>query len=109
MSANLGFIVNAAERDTHIFASESSSDRLSKAGLTHARRAVEADDRRLHITLELEHSKILDNPLLHLVKTVMILIKNLLRILEVKVIDRHLAPRKVKHELYIIILYAVVR
>ena len=39
----------------------------------------------------------------------MVLIKNLLGILQVEVIDRHLAPRKVEHELYVIILYAVVR
>ncbi len=39
----------------------------------------------------------------------MVLVKYLLGMPEVKIVVRTLAPRKVKHELYIIILYAVVR
>ena len=109
MSADLRLIVHTTKGDTNVLASKSACNRLSKAGLADTRRAIETEDRRLHVTLELQHSKILDDSLLDLLKTIVILIKNLLSILEIEVINRHVTPREIEHELDIIILYAVVR
>ena len=86
VSSDLGLVVHTSQCDAYIFAPESPSYGLAKAGLSHSRRAVQTEDRRLHITLELEDSKVFDDPFLHLLKTVMVLIKHLLGILQVKII-----------------------
>ena len=86
MSADLRLIVHTTKGDTNVLASKSACNRLSKAGLADTRRAIETEDRRLHVTLEFQHCKVLDYSLLHLLQTVMVLIKNLLSILQVKVI-----------------------
>ena len=109
MATELRLVVHAAEGYPDIFPAESLGDRLSEAGLADSRRAVEAEDRRLHVALQLEDGKVLDDPFLHCVKAVVVAVENLLRMLEVKVVLRHLAPRQVKHELYVVVLDAVVR
>ena len=109
MSADLGFIVHATESDTHVLASQSPGDRLPKTGLSDSRRAVQTEDRRFHIPLELEHCKILYDPFLHLLQSVMILIQHLLSILQIQIVIGHLPPREVKHKLDIVVLNAVVR
>ena len=101
--------MHTAEGDTHIFASESTRDRLSEAGLTYARRAIEAENRRFHISLELEHCEILDDSVLYRIETEMVLVKHLLCVLQVKIVIRDLAPWQVEHEVDVIVLYAVVR
>ena len=109
MASDLGLIMHTTESDTHIFSSESPCYRFSETGLTDSRRAIEAKDRRLHVSLELKHCQILDDSFLHLFKTVVILIQHCLRILQVKIVIGYLSPRKIKHELDVIVLYAVVR
>ena len=109
MSSDLRLIVNTTKSHAYVFTSKSPCDRLSKTGLTYARRAIETQNRRLHVTLKLKNCKILDDSFLNLIETIMILVKNLLSILQVKVIIRNLSPRKVQHELDIVILNAIVR
>ena len=99
----------ATQCNTHILAAQCPCHRLAKTRLADSRRAVKAEDRRLHVALELEYRKILDYPFLYLFESVMILVKHFPGILEVHVIVRDLSPRKIEHELYIVVLYAVVR
>ena len=86
MSTDLRLIMNSTQGNAHILTSECASNRLSEACLTHTRRAVKTKDRRLHVALEFENRKILDDSLLDLFKTIMILIKDLLSILQIKII-----------------------
>ena len=109
MTADLRLIMNSAKCNTHILASESPCHRLSKAGLTHSRRAVKTEDRRLHVTLEFQHRKILDNSFLDLLQAIVVFIKHLLSMLEVKVVIRNDAPWQIEHELDVVVLYAVIR
>ena len=101
--------MHTAKSNAHVLTSESLCHRLAEAGLTHARRAVEADYRRLHVPFELQHGKVLDDPLLYLIQAIVVPVKNLLGILEVEIVHRHLPPWQIEHELDVIILDAVVR
>ena len=86
MSTDLRLIMNSTQSNSYIFSSKSPCNRLSETCLTHTRRAVKTKDRRLHVALEFENRKILNDSLLDLFKTIMILIKDLLSILQIKII-----------------------
>ena len=101
--------MNSTEGNADILSAEGPCNRFSKTGLADSRRAIQAEDRRLHVTLELEHGQILYDSLLHLIKAVMILIKNLLGILQVEIVICDLSPWEIQHELDVVVLYAVVR
>ena len=101
--------MHTAEGYTHILSSERTCDRLSKTGLTYSRRAVEAKDRRFHVTLELKNRQILYDSFLDGLETEVVLIQHLLRILQVEIVIRNLTPWEVQHELDIVVLDAVVR
>ena len=53
MAANLGLVVHAAERDALELAAQGARDRPAQRGLAHSRRSDEAQDRPLHVRLEL--------------------------------------------------------
>ena len=109
MTTDLGLIMHTTESDTHILSSKGTCNRLSKTRLADARRAVKAKNRRLHVTLELQYGKILDNSFLYLIKSVVVLIQNLLCMLQIKIVLRDLSPRQIEHELNIVVLDAVIR
>ena len=109
VAADLRLVVHAAEGDAHVLAPEGPRHAFAEAGLAHARRAVQAQDRGLHVPLQLEDGEVLDDALLHLVQPVVVLVQHLLGVLEVQVVLGHLAPREVQHELDIVVLDAVVR
>ena len=64
VTTDLGLVMHAAEGDTDILASEGPGDRLSEACLADSRRAVEAEDRGFHVTLQLEDGTIISNKLI---------------------------------------------
>ena len=101
--------MDAAKSDSHILPSESAGDGLAKTCLSHPRRTVQTQDRGLHVSLQLEHCQIFYYPVLHCIQSVVVFVQHFLGILHVQVVLRHLSPREVQHELYIIILYAVFR
>ena len=78
--------MHAAEGDTDILASEGPGDRLSEACLADSRRAVEAEDRGFHVTLQLEDGEILDDPVLDVLESEMVLIENFLGMLQVEIV-----------------------
>ena len=49
VTANLGFVVHAAQRDADELASQRARDRLAQRSFAHARRSDEAKDRPLHV------------------------------------------------------------
>ena len=109
VAADLRLVVHAAEGDAHVLATEGPGDRPAEAGLSHAGRAVQAQDRGLHVPLELEDGEVLDDTVLHLVQAVVVLVQDLLGMLQVQVVLRIFTPRQVQHELDIVVLDAVVR
>ena len=76
MAADLGLVAHAAERDAHELALHRPRDRLAERGLADAGRADEAQDRPLHVALELAHGEVLDDALLDLVEVVVILVEH---------------------------------
>ena len=108
VTADLRLIMHTAESDTYIFTSQSTCYGLSQTGLADSRRAIQTQDRRLHIAFEFQHSQILDNSFLYLVQPVVVFIQHPLRMLQVEIILGHFTPRKIQHELNVIILYAVI-
>ena len=109
MAANLTFIVQSAKTHAHIFAFHCLRDALSKRGLTNTRRAIEAEDGRLQITTQLKDGHIFQYALLHLFHSIVVVIKNLLRTLQVEVVVGVFAPRKAHHRLQIVQLHAIFR
>ena len=101
MSANLRLVVQAAQRNTAELAAQRRGHRLAQRGLTHARRAVEAEDRRFEVALELDDGQVLQQPLLHLVQTEMVVIELFAGALEVEVVLRHVVPRQFQQQLQV--------
>ena len=101
MSANLRLVVQAAQRNTAELAAQRRGHRLAQRGLTHARRAIEAEDRRFEVALELDDGQVLQQPLLHLVQTEMVVIELFAGALEVEVVLRHVVPRQFQQQLQV--------
>ena len=56
VAADFGLVVHAAQRDALELAAQRAGDGAAQAGLAHARRSDKAQDRALHVGLELEHA-----------------------------------------------------
>ncbi len=80
MAADFRFIVHAAQRDAHEFASQRAGNGFAERSLAHAWRPDEAQDRPLHSRLQFFHRQIIENALLHLFQVVVILVQNVLRL-----------------------------
>ena len=76
VAANLAFVMHAAQSHAHILAARGSGDGLAERGLADAGRTHEAENRRLHLAHALLNGEILENPLLHLFETGVVLVKN---------------------------------
>ena len=109
VAAEFGFVVHSAQGYPDVFPAERPGDGLAQAGLAHSGRPVKAEDRGLHVALELEHGKVFDNPVLDRLEAVMVIVKYFLGVSQVEVVLRHLAPREVQKEFYVVVLDAVVR
>ena len=109
MSSDFRFIVHSSERNSDVFPSEGVCNGLSEAGLAHSRRTVETENRGFHIALELEGRKVFDNPVLHAVQPVMVVVQHFHRVFEIEVVLGISVPRQVCQELEIVELGAVVR
>ena len=97
MTADLGLVVNAADREAHELAAHRASDRLAERRLADARRTDEAQDRPGELLLELPDREILDDAVLDLVEIVVILVEDGARRLDVDVIGGLDVPRQ-RHE-----------
>ena len=91
--ANLRLVVQATEAHAHELAAHRTSDRLAERRLTNSWRAGEAEDRALHLRGELAHREILNDALLHLLQTVVIVGEHLGRLLDLNAIFGGDVPR----------------
>ena len=76
MAADLRLVAHAAERDAHELAVHRARDRLAERRLADAGRADEAEDRPLHVALQLPDREVLDDALLDLVEVVVVLVEH---------------------------------
>ena len=79
VTANLGFIVHAAQGDAHELTSQRTGNGLAQRSLAHAWRPDKAQDRPLHAWLELLHRQEIQDTLLHLLQIVVIFVQNVAR------------------------------
>src|SRR5581483_7263748 len=94
MATDFSFIFHAAEAYPDKLASERSRDRSTERRLADARGAREAEDRSLHLVFQLPDREVFKNTLLDLGQVVVVFVENFLGALEVEVVDRVLAPRR---------------
>ena len=64
VSPDLGLVVQTAQRNAAELAAERSGDRLAQRRLAHARRAVEAENRRFEVAFEFDDGQMLHQSLL---------------------------------------------
>ena len=69
VSANLRLVVQATERYATKFAAESRCDRLTERCLTHSRRAIQTENWRFEVTLQLDDCQMFQNALFDLIQT----------------------------------------
>ena len=93
MASDFRFIGNATEGSLEEFPSKGAGDRLRKRGLTTSWRAIEAKDRSFEITRRMFDGEVLNDPLLDLVESEVILIEDLLDVIEIIVVLGLLIPR----------------
>src|SRR5207244_6978713 len=94
VAANLGLVSDSAHGDARELAFERARDRLSERGLADARWADEAEDLAGGVVAELRDREVLDDPLLHLLEVVVVLVQDLARALAIEVVLRRLVPRQ---------------
>ena len=107
VAPDFGFIPHAAEGHADILPAQRLGDGLAERGLADARRAVQANDGGLHVALQLEHGEVLDDALLDLFQSIVVLIEDLLGVGEVEVVLGGDVPGQVEQEVQIIGLHAV--
>ena len=96
VTADLSLIMHPTEGDTHVLTAEALCDATPEGGLTYPWRAIEAEDGRLHIALELQYRQVLEDTLLDAVEAIVLAVKDLLRPLEVEVILTEDTPRQLE-------------
>ena len=95
--------MNAAKADSDILSSESSRDTSADAGLAGTRRTYEQQDGTGLLFSQIHYSDLLDDTVLDLAESVVILIEDAAGIVKVYVDHVLLLPRQAGHEVEIIV------
>ncbi len=99
VAPDFGLVAHTAQRDAHEGAIHRAGDRLPERGLADAWRADEAEDRPLHVALQLPHGQVLDDALLDLVEIVVILVEHAARLARIEAVFGRDAPRDLEDPL----------
>ncbi|ENN85911.1 hypothetical protein RHSP_17182 [Rhizobium freirei PRF 81] len=102
VTADLGFVTNAAKRHADILTAGRLGDRLSERGLADARRADEAQDRALDLGGACLDGQIFDDAFLDLVEAEMIRFEDLLGIAQICLDLRLLVPGNTQQPIEIV-------
>ncbi|EAQ13717.1 hypothetical protein RB2654_03349 [Maritimibacter alkaliphilus HTCC2654] len=102
VTANFAFVTHAAQRDANELAPRGLGDRFAQRRLTDTRRTDEAHDRPLQLFRALLHGEVFDDPFLDLLKPVMVVVQNLLRVVEVLLHAAFHAPRDRQHPVEVV-------
>ena len=76
VAADLGLVVDAAEAHPHELAAHRPGDALAQAGLAHAGRSDEGEDRAADLVGERPDGEVLEDPLLDLLEAVVVLVED---------------------------------
>ena len=93
MIANLTFVMNTTQAYPYIFAVQGTGNTFSKTCLTHTWRAIQADDGALLVFTHLKNSQMFENTFLHLLHSIMIMVKDFLGIYDIHIILGIFVPR----------------
>ena len=108
MTTDFGFIMDTSQRHSHIFTLKSCSNRSTKRSLTHTRRAIQTNDRRLHVVFQFQYSQMFQDAFLYLFQTIVVLVQGLFCILNAEIIGCIYVPRQGKQGLQISELHIIV-
>src|SRR5258705_7318190 len=97
MATDIGLVMNAAQALADKLAIHRASDTLTERGFSHARRSYETQNRALALGLQLAHGEKFNDSFLDLVETVVILVEDLARLLQIDPLFARDAPRQLNH------------
>ena len=86
MSANLGLVAHAAERDARELPAHGPGDGAAQRGLADAGRPGEAEDRTARIGAQLAHAQVLEDAVLDAVEVRVVLVQDALGVAEVELV-----------------------
>mmetsp|Transcript_33916 Transcript_33916/g.97624 ORF Transcript_33916/g.97624 Transcript_33916/m.97624 type:complete len:298 (-) Transcript_33916:866-1759(-) len=109
VASDLGLVGNATEGQAVELAAQGAGDGPPQGRLADARRAVEAEDRPLHVASHLLHGQELEQPRLHLVQAFVVLIKHGLGRSKVDTILGACGPWQRGHQLQVRMCRCVLR
>mmetsp|Transcript_113803 Transcript_113803/g.328651 ORF Transcript_113803/g.328651 Transcript_113803/m.328651 type:complete len:231 (+) Transcript_113803:1563-2255(+) len=101
MSPQLCFVPHTAKSDTVKFPTKCPSHRAAQRGLADAGRAMQTENRALHIPAHLLHCKEFQDATLHFVESVVVLFKDIESFPEVKVAVCARRPRQLRERLQV--------
>ena len=94
VTADLRFIVNASQTDAYIFFLQCMGNRPGNGSLTCSRRSYQTENRTFFGIHHLPDSQKLQNPLFHLLQTIMFFFQNFFRFSKIKPVLAPLIPRQ---------------
>ena len=94
VAADFRLVAHAAERHAHELAAERLGDRARQRGLADAGRADEAEDRPLHVRVQLADGQVLEDAVLRLLEAGVVGVEHALRLRQVDHFVGPLAPRQ---------------
>ena len=95
MATNFRFVPNAAQGNSGKGSLQGPGDGSAQGCLSRSRRTHEAENRPLEIALQRKDGDVLDDPILHLFKAVMVLIENLARLADIQAVFAQPRPGQV--------------
>ena len=109
MTSDFCLVVQTSQGNTYILPAQCFCNRAAQRSLSDSRRTIQADDRRLHIFLQLQYSQMFDNTFLYLLQTIMIPIQYPTGMIQVKIVCRIGFPWQTDNGLYILHLHRIIR
>src|SRR5687767_12947567 len=102
MSADLGLVADSAERLSRELAPRGPGNRTAEGGLADPRRTHQAEDGSLELVDASLDREIFDDPIFYLLEPVMVLVEDSLRLGDILLQPRLLAPREREQDVEIV-------
>jgi hypothetical protein len=101
VTADLGLVAHASDRDALELSAQRAGDRPTQAGLADSRRADEAQDGARRIRLQRPHRQVLEDPVLDLLQVVVVGVQHLAGVRHVEVVVGLDVPRQLDQPLQV--------
>ena len=101
--------MESTQGHTHILTSKGCGNGTSERSLSDSRRTIQANDGRLQVTAQLQDGEMLQDTLLHLLQSVVVLVQHLLCVRQVQIVGRIFIPGETEQSLQVIELHIVIR